>query len=110
MRTVWINPNPPGAQLRKRDVVFCDSKLAPKVPVGTPVPAGTANPVVPDGYVRQIGSDGEVDYLLGDIRSGTLLYDAEIAQFCVPYFTGGWPPDPLSGTVGHTAQRPTGAG
>lgn len=110
MRTCWVNPNPSGGQLTKQQVIFADRAVAPNVPVGTPVPAGTGNPIVPDGYVRQIGSDGEADNVLGDNRSGSLLYDANIAQFCVPYISGGWPPDPLAGTVGHTTQRPTGAG
>ena len=110
-RSVWINPNPPGGILRagtrglSPDVIFIDDSIEPVI---SPAPAG--DPTIPAGWVRQIGTDGECDTMIGDIRAGTLLYDANIAQWCVPYFSGGWPPDPQAGLPGHTAQRPTGAG
>lgn len=110
-RSVWINPNPPGGFIRairgglSQDVIFVDDSLEPPI---SPAPAGNA--FVPAGWVRQIGDDGECDTMLGDIRSGSLVYDANITQWAQPYFTGGWPPDPQAGQPGHTAQRPTGAG
>ena len=77
-------------------------------PSASPAPAG--NPIVPIGWVKQIGSDGEQDTALSDNRTGTLQTVPNITQWVVPYFSGGWPPDPLFGTPGHDQQRPTGAG
>lgn len=104
-RTVWVNPNPATGRVTKRDIIFIDSKSAP---TSSPAPAG--HPVVPVGWVQQMGGEGEVDTLLPDTRSGSTVYQPQIYQFVVPYFTGGWPPDPQAGQPGHTQQRPTGAG
>lgn len=115
-RTAWANPNPAGGKYTRagnnlRDVVLVDSRVAPRVsPAPAPGSAGNLAGIVPLGYVQQIGSDGEVDTMLVDVRSGSTRYDANITQFVVPYFSGGWPPDPQSGQPGHTQQRPTGAG
>lgn len=82
-----------------------DSSIAPS---RSPAPAG--NPVVPTGWVRQVGSDREIDTNLPDTRSGSTVYQTRIYQWTVPYVTGGWPPDPLFGQPGHQLQRGTGAG
>lgn len=76
------------------------SELAPTT---SPAPAGNA--YVPAGWVLQMGDEGEVDTMLADDRSGTRQYRANITQPTVPYWSGGWPPDPLSGQPGHT--KPT---
>jgi hypothetical protein len=60
---------------------------------------------VPAGYILQIGSDGSVDTRWIKINGVPV---SNIDQFVVPYYSGGWPPDPLIGTPGHTAQRPVG--
>lgn len=101
METVWVNPNPPGGILRKRDFIRVASELQPP---SSPAPAG--NPIVPTGYVLQMGDEGECDTMLADTRSGPLQYRANITQFVVPLWTGGWPPDPLSGQSGHTPITP----
>jgi hypothetical protein len=84
------------------DVVYVDSAFAPTT---SPAPAG--HPIVPQGYVRQIGSDGFIDTGPLSIKGQVV---PNIDQFVVPYYTGGWPPDPLIGQPGHTPQRPTGEG
>jgi len=98
MRQCWLAPD----SISQPQTVFVESRFAPVV---SPAPPG--HPIVPTGYIRQIGSDGFADTRFLSINGKVVPY---IDQFCVPYFTGGWPPDPLSGTPGHTAQRPTGAG
>jgi hypothetical protein len=98
MRQCWLAPN----AVTYPDRVFVESSKAPS---SSPAPAG--NPIVPAGYIRQIGSDGYTD------TRWTLIAGVPVTvtrQFVVPYFSGGWPPDPLTGTPGHTAQRPTGQG
>ncbi len=115
-RQLWANPTPASGRYSRagnnyRDTVFVDSRSAP---VSSPAPApgqpGNLQGIVPQGWVQQIGSDGEVDTMLVDARSGQNRYLANITQFVVPYVTGGWPPDPQAGQPGHTTQRPTGAG
>lgn len=115
-RQAWANPNPAGGAYQRKgtlmtDVVLVDSRSAP-ASSPAPTPGSTGNPagIVPAGYVRQIGSDTEVDTMLADQRSGNTVYRALITQFVVPYYTGGWPADPQAGQPGHTPQRPTGAG
>lgn len=98
MRQCWLAPS--AATLPDR--IFVESKYAP---TSSPAPAGNA--IVPAGYIKQLGSDGFADTRFLTINGVVKPY---ISQFCVPYFTGGWPPDPLIGTPGHTAQRPTGEG
>ena len=93
-RQVWVDPNNAAAK-----PVFVDSSISPQVPLGTPAPAG--NPVVPAGYVQQVGQDGFRDSTTFDATQG--IYVPMIRQFTVPYFSGGWPPDPLAGQPGHTA-------
>lgn len=98
MRQCWLAPD----AATQPQTIFVDSAVAPKV---SPCPGG--NPIVPAGYIRQIGSDGFADTRFMLINGVPKPY---ISQFCVPYFTGGWPPDPLLGQPGHTPQRPTGEG
>jgi hypothetical protein len=76
-----------------QDQVRVVSELAPQQ---SPAPAG--NPYVPAGWILQMGDEGEWDTMLtvnGAPR-------ANITQPTVPYYTGGWPPDPLLGKPGHT--------
>lgn len=49
-----------------------------------------------------MGDEGEQDTMFVDTRGGAPVFRANITQPTVPYFTGGWPPDPLTGQVGHT--------
>lgn len=101
-RTCWVNPNPPSGTITKSDMVFCSST---KAPAFSPAPAG--NPIVPAGWVRQTGSNGDVDIAPVKVAGN---FVPTFSQFVVPYFSGGWPADPVLGQPGHTAQRPTGAG
>ena len=98
MRQCWLAPDP----ITQPQTVFVESRFAP-----TSSPALPGNPIVPAGYIKQIGSDGFADTRFQLINGVPVPY---IDAFCVPYFTGGWPPDPLTGTPGHTPQRPTGQG
>lgn len=121
-RQCWANPSPSGgkytlvggaggASRLYFDRIMVDRAVAPTTsPAPAPGQPGNLAGVVPQGWVKQIGSDGEVDTMQADTRSGSLVYDANITQFVVPYFSGGWPPDPQLGQPGHTPQRPTGAG
>ena len=90
MRQTWLNPQ------NYKQYVIADSRIAPAI---SPAPAGNA--IVPAGYIRQIGSEGGVD-------TGPLFINglpvANITQFVMPYYSGGFPPDPLAGTPGHTPQ------
>ena len=65
------------------------------------VPAGFIKQITPDGY-KDTG--GEVwtgsQQLAGTPQPGIPQPNIYIPG--VPYFTGGWPPDPLSGQPGHT--------
>jgi hypothetical protein len=103
LEQVWVNPNPSPSPSRRhgpslnQDQVRVASELAPTT---SPAPAGNA--LVPAGWVLQMGDEGEWDTMLADDRSGTRAYRANITQPTVPYWTGGWPPDPLAGTPGHT--------
>jgi hypothetical protein len=115
-RQCWANPSPANnAYTRKgnltTDVILVDSRSAP-TSSPAPAPGGGGNPkgIVPQGWIRQIGSDEEVDTMLVDARSGTNQWRANITQFVVPYISGGWPPDPQAGQPGHTPQRPPGEG
>lgn len=111
MRQSWANPAPAlGGYSRAgnnlRDVILVDSRSAPTTsPAPAPFTAGNLAGIVPQGYVKQIGSDGEVDTMQFDNRTGPTVYQANINQFVVPYFSGGWPPDPQNGQPGHTPQR-----
>jgi hypothetical protein len=98
MRELWLAPD----LASQPQVVYVDSSVSPSI---SPAPAG--NPIVPAGYIRQIGSDGETDTRWLKVNG---VVQPNIFQFVVPYFTGGWPPDPLTGQPGHTPQRPTGEG
>lgn len=98
MREAWYAPD----RVSQPQIVFVDSAYAPAT---SPAPPGNA--IVPTGYIRQIGSDGYEDTRFLSIKGVVVPY---IDQFCVPYYTGGWPPDPLTGQPGHTPQRPTGEG
>lgn len=75
-------------------------------PTTSPAPPG--HPIVPAGWVLQMGDEGEQDTLFVDNRTGTPVFRADITQPTVPYYTGGWPPDPLIGQPGHTPPGPTG--
>ena len=110
-RQAWANPNPSGGRYtlihnNLTDVVLVDSRSAPRTsPAPAPGSAGNPAGIVPQGWVKQIGSDGAVDTMQFDLRTGTTVYQANINQFVVPYFSGGWPPDPQFGQPGHTSQR-----
>jgi hypothetical protein len=98
MRQCWLAPN----RVTQPQKVFVDSAVAPTF---SPAPAG--NPIVPVGYIRQIGSDGYEDTRFLAIAGVVKPY---ITSFVVPYYSGGWPPDPQIGQPGHTSQRPPGEG
>jgi hypothetical protein len=92
-RQVWIDPN------NSKNRVFIDSKIAPPLQPGTNnVSAGNAT--VPAGYIRQIGWDGFMDTGAWNYFNG--LPQVNIFIPGVPYFTGGWPPDPQAGQPYHT--------
>lgn len=65
------------------------SEFAPQT---SPAPAGHA--IVPEGWVRQMGDEGENDMALADTRNGALQYDATMTPITVPINSGGWPPLP----------------
>lgn len=115
-RQAWANPAPTNGRYSRlgnnlRDVVLVDSRSAPvSSPAPAPGSAGNKAGIVPQGWVQQIGSDGEVDTMQFDNRTGAIRYQANINQFVVPYVSGGWPPDPQAGQPGHTTQRPPGEG
>jgi hypothetical protein len=98
MRQCWLAPD----AVTQPQKIFVDSAVAP-----TSSPALAGNPIVPAGYIRQIGSDGYPDTQFLIINGVVKPY---ITQFVVPYYSGGWPPDPQIGAPGHTPQRPTGEG
>jgi hypothetical protein len=99
MEQIWVDPTSAqtpaqrhGPSLNQRFVRVA-SELAP---TQSPAPAGNA--LVPAGWILQMGDEGEQDMMLtvnGQPR-------ANITQTTVPYFTGGWPPDPQAGQPGHT--------
>lgn len=99
MEQIWVDPtsvqNPAqrfGPSLNVRFVRVA-SELAP---TQSPAPAGNA--IVPAGWILQMGDEGEQDMMLtvnGAPR-------ANITQPTVPYYSGGWPPDPQIGKPGHT--------
>ncbi len=102
-RQCWISPT----DATRR--VFIDSKIAPPlVPGTTNVSAG--NVTVPAGYIRQLGVDGFMDtgawnYLGAQQIAGLPLPGLPMPNIFipgVPYFTGGWPPDPAVGQPFHT--------
>lgn len=80
-----------------QDQVRVASELAPTT---SPAPAGNA--YVPAGWVLQMGDEGENDMSLTDTRVSPSAVRATMTQPTVPYYSGGWPPDPLAGTSGHT--------
>ncbi len=98
MRQCWLAPD----RTTQPQVVFVDSAVAP-----TSSPALAGNPIVPAGYIRQIGSDGYADTRFLSIGGAVKPY---ITSFVVPYFSGGWPPDPQTGQPGHTSQGAPGEG
>lgn len=95
-----------------RDVIFVDSSVAPLVsPAPAPGSAGNLAGIVPQGWVQQIGNDGEVDTMAAVTIGAQLTRQANIYQWLIPYDGwAAWPPDPQRGQPGHTAQRPTGEG
>lgn len=98
MRQCWLAPD----AVTQPQKIFVDSAVAP-----TSSPALAGNAIVPAGYIRQIGSDGYADTQFLILNGVVKPY---ITSFCVPYYSGGWPPDPQIGQPGHTPQRPTGEG
>lgn len=116
MRQAWANPHPANNSYSRKgnnlvDIVLVDSRSAPTTsPAPAPGQPGNLAGIVPQGWVQQIGSDGEVDTMQFDNRAGPTRYQANINQFVVPYISGGWPPDPQAGKPGHTPQRPPGEG
>lgn len=107
-RQCWIHPTDPTNR------VFIDSAVAPPlIPGTTNVSAGNAT--VPAGYIRQLGTDGFKDTGAWNYN-GNVNNNAQVPGLPlpglpmpnifipgVPYFTGGWPPDPLAGQPYHTA-------
>src|SRR6266568_3551217 len=77
MRQCWKAPD----RTTQPQTVFVDSAVAPTF---SPAPAG--NPIVPAGYIRQIGADGYADtrFLLTGCK-----VKPHITSFVVPYFSGG---------------------
>jgi hypothetical protein len=94
MQEFWLLVHPDGTFDPKQGV-YVDSSVAP-----AESPAAPGHPIVPEGYVRQIAQNGSQDNVLP--MNGSFL--PQITQFCVPYVSGGWPPDPLAGEPGHTMQ------
>lgn len=95
-RQCWIDPN------NHTNRIFIDSAVAPPLQAGsTCVSAGNA--VVPVGFIRQIGVDGFMDTGAWNFFNGQPQPNIFIPG--VPYFTGGWPPDPLAGQPYHTPQN-----
>lgn len=116
-KTTWANPSPAGGAFTRagnlyRDVIFVDSKVAPLVsPAPAPGTPGNLAGIVPQGWIQQIGNDGEVDTFAHITIGGQVTIQANIWQWIVPYDGWmAWPPDPQRGQPGHTAQRPTGEG
>lgn len=62
-----------------------------------PVSSGLS--VVPAGYILQLSGDGSLD--TGAWYDQNNQPQVAWAPLGVPYFTGGWPPDPLTGTAFH---------
>lgn len=125
MEQLWINPSPQAA-VAGDGALYGEFKYGERVygsptriasnldtrfvrvaselaPTQSPAPAGHA--IVPEGWVRQMGDEGEEDMGLVDARTTPATPAATMSQFTVPYYTGGWPPDPLIGQPGHT--KPT---
>lgn len=103
-KQVWVDPN------NSKNVIFIDSKVAPPLQPGT-VNVSAGNAVVPAGFIKQIGWDGFMDsggeiWLGANQLTGTPQLGVPQPNIFipgVPYFTGGWPPDPLLGQPFHTA-------
>lgn len=102
-RQCWIDPN-------NGRRYFIDSKIAPPLQPGTTnVSAGNAT--VPSGAIRQVSPDGFMDTgawnYLGSQRLQNVPFPGlpQVNIFIpgTPYFTGGWPPDPLAGQPYHTS-------
>lgn len=99
---MWIDPT------NSRNRIYIDSKIAPPVQPGT-VNVSAGNATVPAGFIKQIGWDGFMDTGLTWIGSQQLVGTPQLGVPQpniyipgVPYFTGGWPPDPLAGQPYHT--------
>jgi hypothetical protein len=97
MEQLWIAPAAVASTVtssRKgpsldRNRIRVASEFAPQT---SPAPAGNA--IVPAGYIRQMGDEGENDMALGDTRNGALQADATFTPITVPIASGGWPPLP----------------
>jgi hypothetical protein len=113
MEQLWINPNAGQASTMRAvygEATYGDAiygagfRFGPSLdinrvrvasefaPQTSPAPAGNA--IVPEGWVRQMGDEGENDMALADIRNGALQYDATMTPITVPINSGGWPPLP----------------
>jgi hypothetical protein len=93
---VWIDPADHSHK------VFIDSAVAPPLQAGTTnVSAGNAT--VPAGFIRQVGWDGYMDTGAWNFLNGQPQLNIFIPG--VPYYTAGWPPDPLLGQPYHTPQN-----
>lgn len=96
MEQIWIAPTPASAATGSRKASGLDTNqirvAAEFAPSVSPAPAGNA--IVPAGWIRQMGDDGETDTSLGDTRNGPLQYDATMTPITVPLNSGGWPPLP----------------
>lgn len=96
MEQIWIAPTPASAATGSRKASGLDRNqirvAAEFAPPTSPAPAGNA--IVPAGWIRQMGDEGETDTSLADTRSGALQYDATFTPITVPINSGGWPPLP----------------
>ena len=97
MEITWINPAALlSAATGSRKAPSLDtnrirvaSEFGPKTS-----PAEAGNAIVPAGWIRQMGDEGEFDTSLADTRNGALQYDATFTPITVPIASGGWPPLP----------------
>lgn len=96
MELTWVAPTLASAAVGTRKSSSQDtqrirvaSEFSPQV---SPAPAGNA--IVPAGWIRQMGDEGETDVSLADTRNGALQYDATMTPITVPINSGGWPPLP----------------
>jgi hypothetical protein len=94
MELTWVAPLSASAAVGTRKSPSQDtrrirvaSEFSPQV---SPAPANNGT-IVPEGWIRQMGDEGETDVSLGDTRNGPLQYDATFTPITVPIFSGGWP-------------------
>lgn len=104
-RQMWANPSPAGGAYTRsgnnyRDVVFVDSRSSPtSSPAPAPGTSGNLRGIVPQGWVQQIGADGEVDTMLFDVRAGTSSISAYLAAVVNDNPFAYWRLDEATGTL-----------